>query len=93
MSDLADEMSDAGHCLVDAKARKKVLSSKLAMQKSPMGRFNLKKLNHVEVTKQYQIKLSNMSTAFGNLDNVDINRAYVHRTKNFQPKIIQIITS
>jgi hypothetical protein len=58
-----------------------------------MERFNLKKLNHVEVKKQYQIKLSNMSTAFGNLDNVDINRAYVYRTPKFQPKIIQIITS
>ena len=33
-----------------------------------MERFNLKKLNELEVTKQYQIELSNRFTALENLN-------------------------
>jgi len=38
-------------------------------------RFNLKKLNELEVRKQYQIKISNRFTALDNLnDKENINR-------------------
>ena len=40
-----------------------------------MERFNLKKLNELEVRKQYQIKISNRFTALDNLnDKENINR-------------------
>jgi hypothetical protein len=39
-------------------------------------RFNLKKLNELEVRKQYQIQISNMFAGLENLsDSEDINRA------------------
>jgi hypothetical protein len=51
--------------------------------KFDMERFNLKKLNNVEVTEQYQVKISNMSSALENLnDNADINKAWESIRKN-----------
>jgi len=42
-----------------------------------VGRFNLKKLNHMQDTEEYQIKISNRSAALESLvDNVDISRAW-----------------
>jgi hypothetical protein len=41
-----------------------------------MDRFNLKKLNEVEVKEQYQVTIKNRFSALENLeDNGDINRA------------------
>ena len=41
-----------------------------------MGRFNLRKLNELEVKKQYQIEITNRFAAFRNIgDDGDINRA------------------
>jgi hypothetical protein len=38
-----------------------------------VGRFNLKKLNHMQDTEEYQIKISNRSAAVENLnENADI---------------------
>jgi hypothetical protein len=46
------------------------------MQKSDMEIFHVKKLNDFDVTVQYHIKISNVSTVFENLDvNVGTNRA------------------
>jgi hypothetical protein len=43
-----------------------------------MERFNLKKLNDIDVKEQYQVKVSKRFAAFKNLDDgdVDINRAW-----------------
>jgi hypothetical protein len=42
-------------------------------------RFNLRKLNELEVRKQYQIRISNRFAALENVsDSEDINRAWEH---------------
>jgi hypothetical protein len=49
--------------------------SKQATQKLDRERFNLRKLNEMEVRKQYQIKISKRFAALENLsDSEDINR-------------------
>jgi hypothetical protein len=46
------------------------------MQKPDMEIFNVKKLNDLDVTVQYHIKISNVSTVSENLDvNVGTNSA------------------
>ena len=48
---------------------------KQAAQKSDGGRFNLRKLNYVEVRKQYQIEITNRFAALENVrEGEDINR-------------------
>ena len=48
-----------------------------AAQKFDRKRFNLRKLNELEVRKQYQTEITNRSAALENLsDEVDINRAW-----------------
>jgi hypothetical protein len=42
--------------------------SKQATQKSDVERFNLGKLNELDVTKQYQIKISHRLAALENLN-------------------------
>ena len=50
---------------------------KQAAQTFDGERFNLRKLNKLEVRKQYQIGITNRFAAFGNLsDNDDINRVW-----------------
>ena len=50
--------------------------SKQVAQKFDGERFNLRKLNELEVRKQYQIEISNRFAALENLsDGEDINRA------------------
>ena len=46
---------DTDHCMVVAKVRERLAVRKQAQQKSDGGRFNLRKLNDLEVRKQYQI--------------------------------------
>ena len=60
-----------------AKVRERWAVSKQAAQKFDMERFNLRKLNELEVRKQYQIKISNRFAFFENLsDSEGINRAW-----------------
>ena len=52
--------------------------------------FNLRKLNELEVRKQYQIEITNRFAALGNLsDNEDINRTWENIKENIKtsPKI------
>jgi len=49
---------DTDHYLVVAKARERLAVSKQATQKFDAERFKLRKLNELEVRKQYQIKIS-----------------------------------
>jgi len=62
---------------VVAKVRERLAVSKQAAQRFDGERFNLKKLNEVEVRKQYQIEITNRFAALENLsDDEDINRAW-----------------
>ena len=64
---------DTYHYLVVAKVRERFAVSKQAAQKFGGGRFNLRKLNELEVRKQYQIEISNSFAALENLiDGEDI---------------------
>jgi len=68
---------DSDHCLVVAKIRERLAVSKQAAQEFYGERFNLRKLNELEVRKQYQIEISNRFAALENLsDDEDINRAW-----------------
>ena len=59
------------------KVRERLAVSKQAAQRFDGERFNLMKLNELEVRKQYQIETTNRFTALENLsDDEDINRAW-----------------
>jgi hypothetical protein len=52
---------------VVTKVRKKLSGSTQETQKFVMDRFNLKKLNEVEVMEEYQVRVSNRFAVFGKL--------------------------
>ena len=54
---------DTDHYLVLAKVRERLAVRKQAAQKSDGVRFNLRKLNDLEVRKQYQIEITNRFAA------------------------------
>ena len=58
---------DTDHWLVVAKVMERLSVSKQASQKFHVERFNIKKLNKLQVRKQYEIKISNR---FADLDNL-----------------------
>jgi hypothetical protein len=50
-----------------------------------MQRFDLRKLNYAEVTKQYQVKITNRFAALENIDdNVDMNRVWENIRDNIK---------
>ena len=57
---------DTDHCLVVAKVRGRLAVSKQAAQKFHGERFNLRKVNDLEIRKQYQIEISNRLAALEN---------------------------
>jgi hypothetical protein len=60
-------------------------ASKQSAQKLDGERFNLRKLNELEVRKQYQIEISNRFAALENLnDSEDINRAWENIKANIK---------
>jgi len=62
---------------VVAKVRKRLTAIKQAARKFYGERFNPKKLNELEVRKQYQMKISNRFADLENLnDSEDINRVW-----------------
>ena len=66
---------DTDHYLVSAKVREKLAVGKQAAQRSCRQRFNLRKLNELEVRKQYQIESTNRFAALENSnENEDVNR-------------------
>jgi hypothetical protein len=68
---------DADHYLVVAKVRERLAVNKEKTRKFEGERFNLKKLNELEVSKECQIKISNTFTALENLsDSEDVNRTW-----------------
>ena len=68
-----------------ARVRERLAVSKQAAQKFDGERFNLRKLNELEVSKQYQIEITNRFTALENLsDDQDINRAWENIRENIK---------
>ena len=68
-----------------AKVRERLAVSKQAAQKFDGERFNLGKLNELEVRKQYQIEITNRFTALGNIsDDEDINKAWEKIKENIK---------
>ena len=60
-----------------AKGRESLAVIKQATQKFDGERFNLRKVNRLELRKQYQIEITNRFAALENLsDDEDINRAW-----------------
>jgi len=67
------------------KVREKLAVSKQAAHRFDGERFNLRKINEVEVRKQYQIEITNRFAALENLsDDEDINRAWENINENIK---------
>ena len=58
---------DTDHCLMVAKLRERLAVSKQASHNFDVQRLNPRKLNELEVRKQYQMKLLNRFTALENI--------------------------
>jgi hypothetical protein len=70
---------------VAAKLRERLSVSKRVAQKFDMQGFDLRKLNDAEVTKQYQVKITNRFAALENFyDNVNMNRAWENIRENIK---------
>jgi len=70
---------------VVTKVRERLAASKHSAQKLDGERFNLRKLNKMEVRKQYQNEISNRFAALENLnDSEDINRAWENIKANIK---------
>jgi len=70
---------------VVAKVRERLVVSKQVGQRFDGGRFNLRKLDELEVRKQHQLKITNKFTAFKNLsDDKDTNRAWENIKENIK---------
>jgi len=71
--------------LVVAKVRERLAISKQAAQRFDEERFNLRKLNELEVRKQYQIEITNRLQLQRTLrDDEDINRAWESIKENIK---------
>ena len=76
---------DTDHYLVVAKVRERLAVSKQVAQKLDGERFNLTKLKDLEVTKQYQIEITNRFAALGNISDIgDINSAWENIKENIK---------
>ena len=68
-----------------AKVRERLAVRKQAAQKSDGVRFNLRKLNDLEVRKQYQIDITNRFTALEKVsEDEDINRGWENIKENIK---------
>jgi hypothetical protein len=66
---------------VVAKIRERLAGSKQETQKFDGERFNLRKLNELEIRKEYQNEITNWFAALENLcDDEDINKAWENIT-------------
>jgi len=65
--------------------RERLAVSKQATQKFDGERFNLRKLNELEVKNKYQIKITNIFAALENLNvDEDVNRAWENIKENIK---------
>ena len=66
-----------------AKLRKRLAVSKQAAQKFDGERFNLRRLNELEVKEKYQIEITNKFAALESLNvDDDVNRAWENIKEN-----------
>ena len=73
------------HHLVVANVRERLAVSKQASQKFDGEIYNLRKVNEVEVRKQYQIEITSRFAALENLcEDEDINRAWERIKENIK---------
>jgi hypothetical protein len=76
---------DADRYLVVAKLRERISASKRAKQKFDLKRFDLKKLDHLEVKEKYQVEISSRFAALESLDeSFDINNAWESIRENIK---------
>jgi len=76
---------DIDHYLVVAKVRERLAVRKKTTQDSDGGRFNLRKLNDLEVRKQYQIEITNRFAALEIVrEDEDINRGWESIKENIK---------
>jgi hypothetical protein len=62
---------DTDHYLVVAKLRERVSVSKRARQNFDLERFDLKKLDDLEVKEKYQVEISKRFAALESLDEIN----------------------
>jgi len=74
---------DTDHYLVIAKFRERLVVGKQAAQRFHRQRFNLGKLNEVEVRKKYQIEITNRFAGLENF-NEDVNRTWENIKENIK---------
>ena len=68
-----------------AKLRERLAVNKKAAQKFDRERFNLRKLNELEVKEKYQTEITNRFAALENLDvDEDVNRAWENIKENIK---------
>jgi lipoate-protein ligase A len=76
---------DTDHCLVVAKLRERISVSKRTKQNFDLERFDLKKLDDVEIKEKYQVKISNRFAALENLDeSFNINKVWESIRENIK---------
>jgi len=81
---------DVDHYLVIAKLRERLAVGKQASQRLDRHRFNLTKLNELEVRKQYQIEITNRFAALENLnEDEDVNTIWGNIKHNIQISAIE----
>jgi hypothetical protein len=79
---------DTDHQLAVAEVRERLAVGKQAAQKFDGERFNLRKLNELEVRKRYQIKISHRLVALEKLGNSkDIHRAWENIKENINTSV------
>jgi hypothetical protein len=70
-----------------AKLRERISVSKQARQNSDLERFDLKKLDNIEVKVRYQVEISNRFAALESIDeSFDINNAWEVLEKTSRPQ-------
>jgi len=76
---------DTDNYLVIAKVGERLALGKQAVQRFDRQRFNLRKLNELEVRKEYQIEITNRFAALENLnDDEDVNRTWENIKENIK---------
>jgi len=74
---------DTDHYLVDAKVRERLEVNRQETQSYDGERFNLRKLNELEVMKQYQLEITNRFAVLENLSyDENTNRAWENIKEN-----------
>jgi hypothetical protein len=75
---------DTDHYLLVAKVKERLAVRKQAAQKFDRERFNLRKLNELEVEEKYQIEITNRFAALENLNVDDVNRSWENIKENIK---------